>query len=510
MHPRLRLSNITKRYPKIVANNKISLSIDPGEVLAILGENGAGKSTLMKIIYGAVRPDEGSMEFDGAPLTLTSPSEARACGIAMVHQHFALFDTLTVAENVALGLPQKRPIAEIADEIRRLGERYGLEVDPFAVVYELSMGERQRAEIIRALMTRPKLLILDEPTSVLVPQAVQKLFKTLHKLADEGVSILFISHKLDEIRELADRCVVLRHGEIITSVNPKERTAAELANLMIGSEPPKTRTAQRQPGNVVFSLSHVSLPGGVRHCGLEDVSLDVRQGEIVGIAGISGNGQAELMAVAAGEKLVDANQVKLFGESVGHLFTRPRRQKGLRYVPEQRLGHAAVPDVSLQTNTYLTGDQFVKNGFILADKARKFADLVIERFHVKTPSSQRMAYSLSGGNLQKFIMGREILQNPKVLVVNQPTWGVDIGAAAEIRRSMIRLRDDGAAILVVSEEIDELFELCDRIAVMYRGHLSPLVRKDEMNIEKVGQWMSGMWPDGPAQASPESVEGGVR
>ena len=225
MTPRLRLQNITKRYLNIVANHDISLEVAPGEVLAILGENGAGKSTLMKIIYGAVRPDEGTIEFDGVPLNLNSPSEARAAGISMVHQHFALFDTLTVAENVALGLPEPRPIAEIAQEVRRLGERYGIEVDPTAVVYELSMGERQRVEIIRSLMTEPKLLILDEPTSVLVPQAVEKLFKTLHKLSLEGVSILFISHKLDEIRELADRCAVLRHGEIIATVNPKEETA---------------------------------------------------------------------------------------------------------------------------------------------------------------------------------------------------------------------------------------------------------------------------------------------
>lgn len=498
MNPRLSLKNITKRYPNIVANSNISLDVNPGEILAILGENGAGKSTLMKIIYGAVRPDEGTVEFDGESIELSSPSEARAKGIAMVHQHFALFDTLTVAENVALGLSEPRSIASIAAEVRELGERYGLEVDPSAVVYELSMGERQRVEIIRSLMTRPKLLILDEPTSVLVPQAVQKLFKTLHKLSEEGVSILFISHKLDEIRELADRCVVLRHGEIITSVNPKEQTAASLAQLMIGAEPPKMRVATREPGEVVFSLNNVSVPGSLRLCGIENVSLDVRAGEIVGIAGISGNGQARLMAVASGETLTAPGKVTLFGEAVGHLYTKLRRLRGLRYVPEQRLGHAAVPEVTLQTNTYLTGDQFVKNGFILADKARRFAELVIERFHVKTPSSQKLASSLSGGNLQKFIMGREILQNPKVLLVNQPTWGVDVGAASDIRRSLMRLRDDGAAIVVVSEEIDELFEISDRIAVMYRGHLSPAEDKSAMSVEKVGQWMSGLWPDGPA------------
>lgn len=494
MYPRLSLKNITKRYPGIVANDHITMDIAPGEVLAVLGENGAGKSTLMKIIYGSVRPDEGEVQFDGKPLHIDSPAQARALGIAMVHQHFALFDTLTVAENVALGLTTTLKPAQISEEITRLGERYGLEVDPAAIVNDLSMGERQRVEIIRALMTNPKLLILDEPTSVLVPQAVKKLFKTLHQLAKEGVSILFISHKLDEIRELADRCVVLRAGTVVTSVNPKVETEDSLARLMIGSEPPVVRSAVGTPGDVIFRLNHVSAPGSARVCGIEDVSLTVRAGEIVGIAGISGNGQARLMAVASGEYATEPQAVTLFDEPVGQLLTRARRLKGLRYVPEQRLGHAAVPDVSLQTNTYLTGDDLVKNGFILADKARRFCKLVIERFHVKTPSPDKHAGGLSGGNLQKFIMGREILNHPKILIVNQPTWGVDVGAAATIRNALMRLRADGAAVLVVSEEIDELFEISDRIGVMHRGRLSPIVNKEAMNIEKVGRWMSGLWP----------------
>lgn len=314
MHPRLSLKNITKRYPGIVANDGINMDIAPGEVLAVLGENGAGKSTLMKIIYGSVRPDEGSLEFDGRPLDVSSPAEARASGIAMVHQHFALFDTLTVAENVALGLPPGRSTAEISEEVKTLGEKYGLEVDPAAVVYELSMGERQRVEIIRALMTNPKLLILDEPTSVLVPQAVRKLFVTLHRLAEEGASILFISHKLDEIRELADRCVVLRAGRIVSSVNPKAETEASLARLMIGAEPPAIREASGTPGEVVFEMKDVSYPGSLRVCGIENVSVAVRKGEIVGVAGISGNGQARLMAVAAGEAPVADEGVMLFGK----------------------------------------------------------------------------------------------------------------------------------------------------------------------------------------------------
>ena len=300
MTPRLSLRNITKRYPGITANDHVSLDIAPGEVLAILGENGAGKSTLMKIIYGAARPDEGEISFDGHPLGVETPAQARELGIAMVHQHFALFDTLSVTENVALGLSTGISAAEIEREIRLLGEKYGLEVDPASVVMELSMGERQRVEILRALMTKPKLLILDEPTSVLTPQAVRKLFKTLHQLSSEGVSILFISHKLDEIRELADRCVVLRAGKVVASVDPKAESEENLARLMIGNDPPTVREGTAKAGEVVFEMRHVSAPGSTRVCGIEDVSLAVRAGEIVGIAGISGNGQARFMAAHQG------------------------------------------------------------------------------------------------------------------------------------------------------------------------------------------------------------------
>ena len=497
MTPRLSLRNITKRYPGITANDHVSLDIAPGEVLAILGENGAGKSTLMKIIYGAARPDEGDISFDGHPLGVETPAQARELGIAMVHQHFALFDTLSVTENVALGLSTGISAAEIEREIRSLGEKYGLEVDPASVVMELSMGERQRVEILRALMTKPKLLILDEPTSVLTPQAVRKLFKTLHQLSSEGVSILFISHKLDEIRELADRCVVLRAGKVVASVDPKAESEENLARLMIGNDPPTVREGTAKAGEVVFEMRHVSAPGSTRVCGIEDVSLAVRAGEIVGIAGISGNGQARFMAAASGEYLCEADRVLLFNSPVGELDTHARRISGLRYVPEQRLGHAAVPELSLTANTYLTGDSLVRSGFILRDRARSFANLVIERFHVKTPNAEKAAGSLSGGNLHEFVGGGAVLNRPRVLLVQPPTWGVDVGAAAVIRNSLIRLRDDGAAIIVVSEEIDELFEISDRIAVMYRGALSPAVPKTTISIEEVGRWMSGLWPDSP-------------
>ena len=497
MTARLRLSHITKAYPGIIANNDISLEVEPGEVLAILGENGAGKSTLMKIIFGSVAPDEGTIEFDGTPVTISSPSVARDLGIAMVHQHFALFETLTVAQNVILGLAQNLSVAQASERIASLGERYGIPINPSAVVADLTMGERQRVEIIRALMTDPKLLILDEPTSVLTPQAVRQLFKTLKQLSAEGVSIVFISHKLDEIRELADRCTVLRAGCVIDTVVPAEQTEESLARLMIGSEPPKLLEKSGTPGDVILELKSVSLDGGRHVSGLHDIKFAVRAGEIVGIAGISGNGQSRLLGVCMGELPAQKGSVQLFGRTVNDLDPAERRKLGLRYVPEQRLGHGAVPEFSLLSNVLLTGDDFRRHGFIRKDAARDFAKMVIERFHVRTPDEEKAAQALSGGNLQKFIVGREILNSPAVLMVDQPTWGVDVGAATIVRNSLMRLRTEGAAVVVVSEEIDELFEICDRIAVMYRGHLSPAVPAESITIEELGRWMAGLWPGSP-------------
>ncbi len=497
MTPRLRLQHITKAYPGIVANNDISLDVAPGEVLAILGENGAGKSTLMKIIFGSVAPDNGTIEFDGCKVEISSPSAARELGIAMVHQHFALFETLTVAQNVMLGLAEHMSLDDACRRISELGERYGIPVDPRAFVAELAMGERQRVEIIRALMTSPKLLILDEPTSVLTPQAVRKLFETLRQLAREGVSIVFISHKLDEIRELADRCTVLRAGRVIETVVPREKTEDELARLMIGNEPPKLAERSGTPGGVALELLGVGLDGGRHVSGLANIRLVVRTGEIVGIAGISGNGQSRLLGVCMGELPVEQGTVKIFGQEVNKLDPAQRRALGLRYVPEQRLGHGAVPEFSLMTNTLLTGDDLHSKGFIKHERSRAFTEKVIKTFDVKTPSVMKPAQALSGGNLQKFIVGREMLNHPRILIVDQPTWGVDVGAAAVIRNALVKLRSEGAAVVVVSEEIDELYEVCDRIAVMYRGHISPAVPVQSLGMEELGRWMAGLWSGSP-------------
>jgi simple sugar transport system ATP-binding protein len=490
---RLELEHITKQYPAVRANDDVSLRVAPGEIHAVLGENGAGKSTLMKIIYGAVQPDAGSMRWNGESVRVTSPAQARALGISMVYQHFSLFDTLTAAENVWLGLDRSLTLADVSRRITEVAAQYGLDVDPASPVHALSVGERQRVEIVRALLTDPKLLILDEPTSVLTPQAVDKLFVTLRQLAASGCSILYISHKLDEIRALCHHCTVLRGGRVTGEVDPTQETNASLSRLMIGAEPPPLRHRPADPGAVALAVRGLVLPGF--QPGGSAVSLDVRAGEIVGIAGVSGNGQQALMAALSGEEPVEqAEAVRLFDEPVGRLGPGPRRRLGMHFVPEERLGRGAVPTMSLAHNTLLTRAEGVgRLGWLRMAALQRQAAGLIARFRVKAGGPQAAARSLSGGNLQKFIVGREIDARPRVLLVSQPTWGVDVGAASQIRTELLTLRDEGCAVLVVSEELDELFELADRLHVIARGRLSPSVPTAQATVEQIGQWMSGLW-----------------
>jgi simple sugar transport system ATP-binding protein len=492
MTPRISLRGISKHYPAVVANDDVSLDVLPGEILAILGENGAGKSTLMKIIYGVVQPDAGSIAIDGETVEIGSPAHARSLGIAMVFQHFALFDTLTVAENVALGLPPAR-LTDVEVRLVQLSHRYALEIDPKQRVHDLSVGERQRVEILRSLLGDPRLLILDEPTSVLTPQAVERLFDTLRQLAADGVSIVFISHKLDEIRQLASRCIVMRAGRVVADVDPRAESEASLARLMIGSDPPAIAAHDTLPGAVALQVSGLSTRGAERRSWLHEISFEVRRGEIVGIAGISGNGQAALMAVLGGEWPVAADKVRIDGRAVGHLDPAQRRALGLRYVPEERLGHGAVSGLTLAENVLLTGDTLQSGGLIRLDRARDLAGGVLQRFDVRARGPSERSENLSGGNLQKFIVGREISAAPRVLIVDQPTWGVDVGAAARIRNELIALRAAGCAILVVSEDLDELYALCDRLLVIAKGRVSPSLRPRDIAIDEIGRWMSGLW-----------------
>jgi simple sugar transport system ATP-binding protein len=487
---RLVLRGIGKRYPGVIANDDVSLDVAAGEIHAILGENGAGKSTLVKIIAGAVTPDAGTIVFDGRPMVKADPAAARALGVAMVYQHFSLFESLTVAENIALALtggPSNPRL--LAEAIESAGDRYGLKIDPAAHVHDLSMGERQRVEILRALLARPRLLILDEPTSVLTPQATEALFASLRQLAGEGVSVLFISHKLDEIRRLADRCTVMRGGRVVAVVDPRAESEQSLARLMIGGQPPQVVAHESPPGQARLVVDGLRLADGGA-----PLSFSVCAGEIVGIAGISGNGQNALMALLAGEQLSDAQTVRLDGAPIGELGPRARRRRGLRYVPEERLRHGAVAELTLAENAVLTVDRLQRSGFVQTAAAADYAGEIVRRFDVRCPGPRAHAGSLSGGNLQKYLVGREVLAGPRVLLVHQPTWGVDVGAAAAIRNALIRLRSDGCAVLVVSEEIDELFELADRIMVMAERRLSPAVPAQRLSVDELGRWMAGRWP----------------
>ncbi len=493
---RLELRNISKQYPSVKANDRVSLRVKLGEIHAVLGENGAGKSTLMKIIYGAVRPDEGEMLWNGEPVTIRNPHEARRLGISMVFQHFSLFDTLTAAENVWLGLDKGPSLSDVTQRIIKVAHEYGLDVDPLRPVHTLSVGERQRVEIVRALMTQPQLLILDEPTSVLTPQAVDKLFVTLRKLASEGCSILYISHKLDEIRALCHHCTVLGAGRVTGEVDPTLESNASLSRLMIGAEPPQLQHAQAKTGDVVLSVRELTL-AKQDHFGmnLNGIAFDVRAGEVVGIAGVSGNGQQELMAALSGEDpRAAAESIRLFDRPIGRLSPAVRRRRGLHFVPEERLGRGAVPSLSLAQNTLLTRTENVgRSGWISTGKVEALTRRLIASFKVKAGGPGAPAKSLSGGNLQKFIVGREIDAKPRLLIVSQPTWGVDVGAAAQIRAELLKLRDASCAVLVVSEELDELFEICDRLVVIAQGRVSPSIATGRATVEKIGQWMSGLW-----------------
>ncbi|HOY36772.1 MAG TPA: ABC transporter ATP-binding protein [Piscinibacter sp.] len=493
---RLELIDISKQYPAVKANDRVNLRVKPGEIHAVLGENGAGKSTMMKMIYGAVRPDEGEIRWNGQAVQIASPAQARQLGISMVYQHFSLFDTLTAAENVWLGLDKSLTLAEVTERINQVASLYGLDVDALRPVHTLSVGERQRVEIVRALLTNPKLLILDEPTSVLTPQAVDKLFVTLRKLADEGCSILYISHKLDEIRALCHHCTVLRGGKVTGEVDPTQESNASLSRLMIGAEPPQLQHIQAKLGGTVLAVKGLSVPKDDPFATeLSDIAFEVRAGEIVGIAGVSGNGQQELMAALSGEDLrAPTGSIALFGQDISHDSPRRRRKEGLHFVPEERLGRGAVPTLSLAQNTLLTRTGTVeRSGWIRTAEVTQLAQDLIKRFNVKAGGPQAAAKSLSGGNLQKFIVGREIDADPKLLIVSQPTWGVDVGAAAQIRGELLALRDKGCALLVVSEELDELFEICDRLVVIAQGKVSPSIETSKATIEMIGEWMSGLW-----------------
>ena len=494
---RLELINVTKRFPGVLANDRVSLTVLPGEIHALLGENGAGKSTLVKMIYGIQAPDSGSLIWEGQDVRIPNPRAARRLGIGMVFQHFSLFDAMDVVENIALGLDGSVSRSELDAEIRSVMDKYGLKLDPRRLIATLSVGERQRIEIVRALLLNPRLLIMDEPTSVLTPQEVEELFKTLRRLASEGVSILYISHKLHEIVALCERATILRGGRVVATCDPRKETPRSMGEMMIGSDlRDPARGQENVDGPVRISVRNLSLPKpddfGVA---LDGITLNVKGGEIFGIAGVAGNGQNELLEALCGERLSQANDTIVVDQSpVGRLGPTERRKIGLCAVPEERNGHAAIGNFSLADNATLTARTrmgFEAQGFIDQEGASQFASDVIKTFAVKTLGPNSLAGSLSGGNLQKFVMGREIVQAPSVLVVSQPTWGVDAGSAAFIHQALIDLAAKGSAIIVISQDLDELLALCDTLSVINLGHLSKARPVSEVTVQELGLMMGG-------------------
>ncbi len=499
----LSLRGLTKGYPGVVANADVSFDIGVGEVHALLGENGAGKSTLVKTIYGLVRPDAGTMTLNGAPFAPPEPRAARAAGVAMVFQHFSLFDALSVAENISLGLDRTMPGSispdALAPRITQVSRSYGLALDPRRTVGGLSAGERQRVEIVRCLLQEPRLLIMDEPTSVLTPQEVDQLFDTLRKLKAEGRSILYISHKLEEIRALCETATVLRHGKVVATCDPRERSAAEMAEMMVGSAlKPASRQARAAgdaASDVVLSLAGLTLPAGHAFgTPLRDINVDCRAGEVLGIGGVAGNGQDELLLALSGEMRSKPGMVTYRGKDIGATGPTARRALGLLAAPEERLGHAAAPEMSLTENAALSGTVrrgIARGGFLDWSRARGFADEIIKAYDVRTPGPHVAARALSGGNLQKFVIGREILQAPDLLVVNQPTWGVDAAAAAAIRQALIDLAAQGAAVIVISQDLDELMEISDRFAALVSGRLSAPRPAAGLTVADIGMMLGG-------------------
>jgi ABC-type uncharacterized transport system ATPase subunit len=498
--PVVEARGIVKRFGDLVANDRIDLTVLPGEIHALLGENGAGKSTLVKILYGVLQPDAGEIRWQGRPTRIAGPASARALGVGMVFQHFSLFESLTVAENVALALPAGEGVDAVARRLAAVSAAYGLPLAPHRPVHTLSVGERQRIEIVRCLLQDPKLLILDEPTAVLTPQEADQLFRTLERLAGEGRAILYISHRLDEVRRLCHRATILRHGRLVADCDPRRETPASLARMMIGADVGRVANAAhvaRDDAPVRMAVRALDLPPADDHgVALRGVTLELRGGEVLAIAGVAGNGQSELFDALSGERrAAPAHAILIEGAPAGDADINARRRRGAAFVPEERLGHAAAPRLALSGNAILTGhavDALARGPFVDRGAAMRRVDEITRVFDVRKGRRDPEAASLSGGNLQKFVIGREILRKPSILVASQPTWGVDAGAAAAIRQALVDLARGGAAVLVISQDLDEIFEIADRIAVIHDGEVSTPVPAATMTLERLGLLMGGV------------------
>jgi ABC-type uncharacterized transport system ATPase subunit len=496
--PLLRAAGIYKRFGDFTANDDVSFSLNQGEIHALLGENGAGKSTFVKLIYGLLQPDAGQIEWRGNQIKIRSPQHARELGIGMVFQHFSLFPALTVVENIALALPPEELVSDLSERVRKVSAEYGIGVDPDTRVYNLSVGQQQRVEIVRCLLQDPALLIMDEPTSVLTPQETDQLFQVLKRFSEAGVSILFISHKLEEIRTLCERATVLRRGRNVGTVEVVEKSSKQLAEMMVGSSVGDITRQGVPPGlsKIQLAVRGLERPRSTSFSTpLHNVSFDSRVGEILAIAGIAGNGQDELMEALTGEWCGRARDViHIKGRDVSHYGPSQRRRAGFGFVPEERNGHAAVPDMTLAENALLTAHslgEVVRNGVIDRTKIRRMSADISKTFDVRLPGENPMASALSGGNLQKFVVGRDISRQPAVFIVSQPTWGVDVGAALFIRKAMLEMAAAGSAIVIISQDLEEIFAISHRVAVLYQGSLSEAMVTAEVTPDAVGLLMGG-------------------
>ncbi len=500
MTPALEVRNITKRFPGVLANDKISFTLEPGEIHAFLGENGAGKSTLMNILYGLYAPDEGEILINGKPVTIHGPTDAIRLGLGMVHQHFMLVPTLTVAENITLGTEITKGLLldekTANDRIRTLSHQYGLDVPPDALVQDLPVGVQQRAEIIKALYRGANMLILDEPTAVLTPQEADDLFEVIESLRQQGKSIIFISHKLREVRALSDRITVLRRGRVVGDADPKTATEAQLAALMVGREVVLTvDKSPAKPGDEVLTVKDLTVLDDRGSVAVDHVELHVRSGEVLGVAGVQGNGQTELVEAITGLRSIVAGQVRVAEHDVSGAVPRRVLDAGVAHVPEDRQRHGLVLSYPIADNLVLS--TYAQNPFshgivIDADAIEKNAEKLVKEFDVRTSSAQAPASTLSGGNQQKVIVAREFSRPISLLIASQPTRGVDVGSIEFIHTEIIRQRDAGVAVLLVSAELDEILALADRIAVMFKGKIIAIVPREEATREGLGLIMAGV------------------